>query len=162
MESWTPRRNRRPVNKTRSALNSASANFAPMILLFRSFMEKMQQRFGAEIKMTLRLLCPTGRRTAGSRFVKIKEMQLGMLKGPRFVVHDTGFCFWNREGHEMMKRKPAAQLEQLIPDARPVDQARVSPPSIDGHVSDSCHSAPFTRNLVGSRARLAKVGYCKC
>ena len=148
MESWTPRRGRRPVNRARSVLLSASASFEPMILLFRSVMEKIQRRFGAGIKMILRLFRRTGRRTAGSRFIETKEMHWGRLKGPRFVVHDTGFCFWNREGREMLKRKPPAQLEQLVPDARPVDRARVSAPSADDHVSDSRHSAPFIRNLV--------------
>ena len=161
MESWTPRRSRRPVNRARSVLLSASASFAPMILLFRSVMEKIQRRFGAGIKMILRFFRRTGRRTAGSRFIETKEMHWGRLKGPRLVVHDTGFCFWNREGREMLKRKPPAQPEQLVPDARPVDRARVSAPSADDHVSDSRHSAPFIRNLVRS-AGLAGVGYCKC
>ena len=188
------------------------------------------------------------------------------------MIHDTGLCFWNREDHEMLKRKPPAQLEQLVPDghvlarvdrvldlswlheevaarlmlagfllgvvhdrrlmreaqadiavrwiidrglhdrlpdhssltrisqrrgearfwtifrrtvsacleagtangegkadnerrkmnARPVDQARVLPPSVDDQVSDGCHLALFIRNLVRSRADLAGVGYCKC
>ena len=46
------------------------------------------------------------------------------MKNPRFVVRDTGCCFRHWEGHEMLKRKPPAQLElfvagpleQLVPD----------------------------------------------
>ena len=35
-------------------------------------------------------------------------------------VHDTGYCFRNWEGHEMLKRKPPAQLELFV--AGPLEQ----------------------------------------
>ena len=55
-----------------------------------------------------------------------------------------------------------ADNERRKVDARPVDQARVLPSSVDNQVSDGCHLALFIRNLVRSRADLAGVGYCKC
>ena len=51
--------------------------------------------------------------------------------------------------------KSKASAERRQADARPVDQARVLPSSVDDHVSDS-------RRLVRSRAGLARTGYSKC
>lgn len=45
---------------------------------------------------------------------------------------------------------------------RPVDQVRVLPPSVDGHVSDGSHLALFVCNLVGSRLDIPGIGYRKC
>ena len=47
-----------------------------------------------------------------------------LLKNLSFCGSDTGYCFWNWEGSEMLKRKPLARLElfiagsleQLVPD----------------------------------------------
>ena len=34
-------------------------------------------------------------------------------KNSHLVVHEAGYCFWNGEGHEMLKQKSSAQLEVL-------------------------------------------------
>ena len=35
-------------------------------------------------------------------------------KNSHLVVHDAGYCFWNGEGHEMLKQKSSAQLEVFV------------------------------------------------